>query len=129
MKIRNGLVSNSSSSCFILDLRNPRVQKLVNECVAPLPESLNRRTAMAVGKAAVNYAKQVVSWYESDEWTKDCYSIGHMILKHAQEIGEDNITFMRESDEGMGGYLFPSKDSYENQILVRDLALEEMEYH
>ncbi len=102
MKIRTGFVSNSSSECFILDRRNPQVKKLVAHIRADYPDELGRGTAMAVGEDAVRFA------HEHQEACGKEYStgLGEFILKFAEELGEDNVIFLRESDEGMCGWLF-----------------------
>jgi len=127
MKIRTGLVSNSSSSSFVLDIRDEQVKKLVSLCQAGPPYGLSRSTAIAVGKKATSYARH---WIEKTEdwYGPEVYTIARMILKWAKELGEENIVFMRESDEDVGGSLF-DENAYENFKLVRHLALEEMEYH
>ncbi len=131
MKIRRGLVSNSSSSCFILDYRDPKVQHLVSICQAREPDGLNRCTAMAIGQEAISYAedfhKETKEWYEDEP-----HELVTMILGWANKLGRDYIVFIRESDEEMGGTLF--KDGNEWELtgpykLLRELALEEMEFH
>ena len=116
MKIRHGFISNSSSSAFILDLREPAVQEYVkcNSSVA-LPQELDRRTALAVGEKAVRYAQ---------DWISDMGDygpgLGQWILEHTQKLGVENTVFVRRSDEGMGGYIeYPSPD----------IVVAEMEYH
>lgn len=118
MKVRNGFISNSSSSCFILDLKNPGTQKLVIDfSKLELADGLGRSTAIAVGDLAVDFAKR---------WIKDLgdyeYSgIGQWILSYAEILGKDNVVFLRESDENMEGS-FP----YE---IPKELIISEMEYH
>jgi len=122
MLIRDGFVSNSSSTAFILDLREDAVKELVKRSTVKEPCSLGRQTALAIGKRAVYYAQD---WIEAtEEWHKDGYDderdLGPWILKWAERLGEDNVVFARESDEGMGGYLDFRPDA---------LAVDEMEYH
>lgn len=125
MKVRAGFVSNSSSTAFILDLRTPGVAELVAQAKCEgvrRPQSLDRWTALAVGKEAMRYSRD---WTE--DWGYIYYGLhqhlGHFIKGWALKIGEENVVFMRESDEGMGGYLPFRLD------IVRKLALAEMEYH
>lgn len=73
MKVRGGLASNSSSSCYILNYRDERVKRLINLCTALYPSSLARHSAMVVGEAAVDYAEdwieQTSDWYDEDDYT------------------------------------------------------------
>ena len=118
MKIRAGFVSNSSSTAFILDLQDERVQKAIKDCPADKPTDLNRCTALAVGNDAVEYAKGWIA--EMEYWGSTYSGLGQWILYWADTLGQDNIVFARESDEGMGGWLeFPASE----------FALDEMEYH
>lgn len=129
MKYRNGFVSNSSSTCFILDMSKSLVKKLVAECTTVFTEDnethaiaapeLGRCTAMAIGEEAEHYAK---------EWCKDVWmgdnpdGLGSWILKWYETLGE-NLAFIRRSDEGMGGYLPVGLR------VLNALAEDEMEYH
>ena len=116
MKMRLGFVSNSSSTAFILDMRDDGVGELVElNKDAPYPRGLDRRTALAVGRTAVFYGQE---WVEFCDW--DDNGLGHWILEWALELGTENIVFASESDEGMGGYL---------QGCFRELSVAEMEYH
>ena len=115
MKTRKGFVSNSSSTAFILDVRDKASARwvLANYNCIPSPKGAGRMTCIAAGVEAVEYAR---SLYDP-EWGNE---LGDWILEWAEKIGVENIVFARESDEGMGGYLdeFPTKE-----------ALAEMEYH
>ena len=106
MKTRNGFVSNSSSSSFILDLRKEGVRELVDKIIAREPTGLDRCTAKAIGRDAVEYAKEWIEVIGELVNDNSSYGIGHWILEWANKLGEDNIVFVRESDEGSGGYLF-----------------------
>jgi hypothetical protein len=120
MKVRAGFVSNSSSTAFILDLRDDKVRESVEGCGAGHPEGLNRCTALATGSNVVHYAQDWIA--EMEAWGSDVgpNSLGRWIMEWANKLGHDNIVFARESDEGMGGWL--NFDAY-------SLALDEMDYH
>jgi len=133
MKIRTGFVSNSSSSSFILDIRDKGVLELVNKMTTKKPCDVNRLTAVAKGKDAVEYAKQ---WNKDtgEHYLKPTY--GDWILEWSEKLGEDNIVFVRESDEGMDGYLFKGdedgEDLYDDGPLhqkLSKLSKSYMEYH
>jgi len=115
MKIRNGFVANSSSSCFILDKRITGVEEMLKHCKAALPEDYSRSTAMAIGQDAVNYLSRFKDSYILSYWNKDHVEniTGQNIREFIKHIGTENVVFMRESDEGMGGYLFCGEDEDE----------------
>lgn len=96
MKIRNGFVSNSSSQCFILDYRKDSVKELLTHLSANLPRG-DRCTAIAIGGEAVDYA---------NSYDMCSSALSDWILRWAKQLGENNVVFLRENDEGMGGYLF-----------------------
>ena len=125
MRTRVGFVSNSSSSSFILDSRDPRVKKILEDFRnLDRAEGLSRCTAKAVNEDAVRYAR---------EWNTDIRSydkpgqdsaeggLGDWILYWAAKLGQENVVFLRESDEDMGGS-FPYP-------LPAEVILEEREYH
>ena len=125
-KIRLGFVSNSSSSSFILDIRQDGVQKLVNDFHSlDLAEGLSRCTAMAVGESAVWYAKEwnksIRGYDKPGEEDSAAGGLGNWILEWAEKLGNMNVVFLRESDEEMGGY-FPYP-------IPGNLILSEQEYH
>lgn len=134
MKFRYCLVANSSSSAFILDIRDPRVQELLEKVKAPPAWGLGRYTAQAVGKEAIAFARD---WLEEYKHEDNSESLGKWILQAAKELGEDNVVFLRESDEGIRGRLSgpepETKKEYEkSQALlhqVEELAIYEREYH
>lgn len=118
MKIRDGFVSNSSSTAFILDLRSPGVKEFVeaNRDVQK-PRGLGRQTSLAVGEFAIEYARDWI--VGTSEWKGFAGGLGHWILEWAGKLGE-NVVFARESDEGMGGFLNGDPSP---------LAVAEKEYH
>ena len=72
MKIRNGFVSNSSSSSYILDLRKEGVQKIIkiaNSQWFPRPYGCDRNSAMTIGEDVVRYA---------EEWLEDLGDYGYV---------------------------------------------------
>lgn len=119
MKIRSGLVSNSSSSCFILNKSHPLVEEWLKSTeYVELPEDLNRATALAIGRDAKEYAER---WLELAEWERDDPSaLGNWIMTWYHHLGE-NLVFVRESDEGIGEYL--------SKPVPLSCVIAEMEYH
>lgn len=121
MKFRCGFVSNSSSTCFILNLKDPGVGELVKRIkeggISP-PYGLGRGTAMAIGDDAFQYAWDWSLDVDGD-WGPD---LGEWIRDYVGEVGIENIVFIRSSDEDMGGHL-PEGE------LVAELAIAEIEYH
>jgi hypothetical protein len=114
MKTRNALVANSSSTAYILDLRKDGVPEFVEDTKQKgieKPSGLGRSTAIAVGLDVVRYArlwKQSMSKYTTQAGFAD------WILEWVDKLGEENVVFARNSDEGMGGYLpGPSRDLVE----------------
>ena len=116
MKKRSGFVSNSSSTSFILDMRDKEVASWVkgHQNSIPRPWGGGRLTCLALGTDALDYAREL--W--DPDWQNE---LGEWIFEWARKIGTENLVFARESDEGMGGYLgeeFPAAH-----------AVAEMEYH
>lgn len=115
MKTRNGFISNSSSTSFVLDMRDEKVRRWV-ACYGnsiPFPHGPSRVTCLAVGQDALDYARSL--W--DPDWRNE---LGEWVFEWATKIGVENLVFARESDEGMGGYL---------EDFPRGRALAEMEYH
>lgn len=127
MKIRNGFVSNSSSTAFVLDIRNsevanllPKIYKLRNVNV----DGVRRTTGSAVGRDVVEYCKFWNS-YMFDVY-EDTPPFVEWLREHIKEIGENNIVFIRESDEDMGGSLSDVGLSY---LDIDKLAIDKYDYH
>lgn len=133
MKIRNGFVSNSSSSCFILNIKDKGVKELLSKVTASYPSNvLARCTSKIVGLEAILYAKEWIE--ETGDVTGD--GLGKWILFWAEKIGQENIVLLRESDEDDG--LFGSnmtknemdtydfdRDKWEKKSYFKELSDEE----
>lgn len=130
MKIRSGFISNSSSSCFILDKRDPHVVDYIKKLEGSVQQDggYGRGTAFAVGQKAKDYANMLI---EGDRWGVTDY-LGRWINKWYDKLG-DNLVFIRESDEGMGGVLpawcFEKTGYMGSSTIPQELILDEMEYH
>ena len=146
MKIRDGFISNSSSTCFILDKRNQGVNQIIENIGIHVesPHGCDRSTSKAFGIDVRKYGLAL----RAEEWLYRNYgtqSLGSWIVKWADKLGDENIIFLRESDEGLGGYLFCNsyeddrdkdyKERYENKEvlykyeLLERLAEDSIEYH
>jgi hypothetical protein len=101
LRRRKGLVSNSSSVCFILDLRNPEARLLAEECIAARLQCV-RRTGILCGDSTKAFAAR------QRENGSSC--LGDWLLRHHRKLGE-NIAVLCENDEGNGGFLFSSSGS------------------
>ena len=130
MKIRNGFVANSSSSCFILDRSTPGVDKILENCVANTVDidNIGRHTVIATGQEALDYINNI-----TDYWSELDMNQFNDIM---ETMNINNLVFLRESDEAMGGYLFCGEDEWasRNQYqylydLLNKLSLLEFEYH
>lgn len=122
MKVRFGFVSNSSSTCFLLDMRNHQTENIVNSLKLRKPFSLCRNTCKCVGKDAIKYAK---SWRKEigEDYETEGIVLDEAILKCAKEIGENNIAFIRVSDED------DEPISEETMKILFDNSVESFEYH
>lgn len=122
MKIRYGFISNSSSTCFLLDMRDHESENLVNSLKLRKPFDLCRNTCKCVGKDAVKYAKDWRRLIGEDYETMGI-TLDKAILKCAKLTGEDNIAFIRVSDED--DKPIPEK----NMIALWDNCISAFEYH
>ena len=122
MKKREGFVSNSSSSAFILDLRKDgaeTIEKINKHVPRPYPGDMGRGTVFCTRSEVIQFANSYIHSYHQ-ELEEDCQCLGHWVREWISKLGAENIGFARESDEGMGGYLRTSVDG---------IAVAEMEYH
>ena len=87
MKVRNGFVSNSSSSSFILDLRDEGVKEILENVIAQEAYGLGRCSAQAVGCDVVAYANEWLDDMGEGRYD-DEYSLGGWILDWADKLGE-----------------------------------------
>ncbi len=130
MKYRNGFVSNSSSTAFILDMSNSDTEKWLKDNnnsfnqVHTLADhkGYSRCTAYDCGKTLKDYAEGWLN--EMGKYIDYPWDIGNnfgsWILSHIYALGIENAFFMRISDEGMGGDLpYPPKE----------IVVSEREYH
>lgn len=126
MKIRMGFVSNSSSSCFILDARKPATKDILKKIKKIHADySLCRSTAKMVGKDAIRYAN---TWKKDIEglYTETFKGPGDFILEVAEEIGDNNVVFIRLSDEDDAYY---KMDKIGLVDKISKNAVMEFEYH
>jgi len=122
MKFRRGFVSNSSSSCFILDLNDEWSRELLaklEEVRVSKASGLGRGTGWMAGEDLRAYVADHVEYEKKYGFS----SIGSWIQGWIDEIGIDNVLFVIESDEGMGGYLPVEL----NEIIAHSLAC--TDYH
>jgi hypothetical protein len=123
MKFRNGFVSNSSSTAFILDRRKLDASTLQRIRSLPPMDLLNRCTGFT-DDALIFLEDRILAidgWYENG-W--DCFNL--WIQDWIAELGSENVVLCRESDEGMGGEFEDVGLSYHT---ISKLAESEMEYH
>jgi len=104
MKFRNKFVANSSSSCYILSLDDKWSKELLTklkEVHVPKAACLGRGTSWVAGKDLPAYVAGHMEYEEKYGFS----DIGSWIQEWIDEIGSDNLLFVMESDEGMGGDL------------------------
>ena len=119
MKIRLGNVANSSSTCFMLDLRTEGVADIVSAIVGAgikEPDEYGRDSGILVGSKELTGLADILD----DEWLFD---ISEFLRKGISSIGESAV-FVRSSDEGIGGYI---PDEIEDKM--EKLAIYQMDYH
>lgn len=129
MKIKLGFVTNSSSTCYVLDKRTLSDEELEiireNKFLRkPVSHGVSRRSAYGEREAVKDF------WHflkEDDAaWATEGYDYGNPLTEWLQEhlasIGIDNIIFVRSSDEDMGGEVV-------HEHLIAEKAISEREYH
>jgi hypothetical protein len=105
-------------------MRDPDVKKAVESLKLPIPKDLCRNTCKAVGKDAIEYAKKWRQFIGEDYETASGIDLDKQIVNCANEIGGDNIAFIRESDEDT-----TSRVSNKKRILFENKAIASFEYH
>ena len=123
MKYRNGFVSNSSSTAFILD-RNKLDADTIHRIESLPPMDLLNRCTGSCSDAQTYLDDRVTAigyWYENgwDGWNS-------LLAEYIGKLGNDNVILCRESDEGMGGEFKDVGLSYDQ---IEKLAEAEWEYH
>lgn len=101
MKIRTGFVSNSSSSSFVLNLKN----HLVKELLAKVDPKFNSFYYIGPGRYSVIMDRHETEQLITDEFCSHREIVREEIANLIKELG-NNFVYVRESDEGIEGYLF-----------------------
>ena len=109
MKVRQGFVSNSSSTSFLINILN-----IPKELLSKIERLTERSDDVSRCTGKITDIKQWIEELECDEYDVKQY------------IDNDNIIIIRESDEEMGGcfadYGFTMKD-------IQPYVIKEFEYH
>lgn len=130
MKQRLGFVSNSSSSCYILDLCDKETEDIVHKLKKsnvvdlsnPTAATFSRCTCFGVGEAVTNFAEEHEEYQEEDTWDDEDEidnSFSAWLYHAIEQLGEKNTVFIRISDEDDGLPL----------TLNPELIYAETEYH
>ena len=116
MKSRNGFVSNSSSTSFILDIRQEGVEALLKNCKARRGDLFGRCTGIAYGKEVNDIIDDIIDFDDYHvEWVEGWI----------KKIGIENIVYLRESDED-DSQIFDNVKDYNK---LHKLVLDEQEFH
>jgi hypothetical protein len=104
MKSRDGFVSNSSATCFVLDLAKPGVREFYDRCretgIPTWPSG--RCTALLTG-SGIDSLLEEVTWYSKGEIQNvEPYST---IKGWTQNYNWEDLLLVISSDEGMGGFI------------------------
>ena len=129
MRLRADFVTNSSSTCYVLDKRTltDNELELIRENTflrKPISHGVSRNSAYGEEQEVSSF------WHflkgDDAAWAADGYDYGNPLTEWLQEhlagIGIDNIIFVRSSDEQMGGEVV-------HQRLIAEKAVSEREYH
>lgn len=129
MKIKLGFVTNSSSTCYVLDKRllTDEELSLIREndfLQPPVRQGSGRGSAYGEGKAVEKFLDWLI---EDDAYWISKYDrewgnpLTELLQSWLAQIG-DNVIFIRSSDEQIGGEVL-----YEH--LIAEKAVAEEEYH
>ena len=119
MKIRNGFVSNSSSSSFVLKWSElSKSEKKEIEKLTESSDSLTRCTGYIAPENLENWLKELDEIY-SERFNPEL----NELIKENKIDGKNDLVLIRESDEGMGGEF--NGDLYK----ISQKAILEFEYH